>query len=114
MAKSKSDIISERQANLPLPEQPPTASDWNSADERTVNVGTGAISDSISNGTTSSCSLRDPATAESDARIDSKEWKTHTAGNDIGRSAKDGLGGIPDDAVTREKKGQQGLAKTTH
>lgn len=37
--RSKADIISERQANLPLPEQPPTASDWNSADARNVNVG---------------------------------------------------------------------------
>lgn len=39
--KDKADIIAERQANLPLPDQPPGPSDFNSADQRTVNVGSG-------------------------------------------------------------------------
>lgn len=36
MAQSKSDEVASTQAKLPLPEQPPTASDWQSADERKV------------------------------------------------------------------------------
>jgi hypothetical protein len=42
---SKEEIIRERQSNLPLPEQPPVASDWNSADERNVNVGSGRLTE---------------------------------------------------------------------
>lgn len=41
MPQSKDQKIANAQANLPLPEQPPTASDWQSADARTVNVGAG-------------------------------------------------------------------------
>lgn len=36
--KSKAEIIDERKTNLPLPNDPPVASDWNSADERNVNI----------------------------------------------------------------------------
>merc|ERR1711900_123886 len=32
--KSKAEIIAERVANLPLPEDPPVASDWNSANDK--------------------------------------------------------------------------------
>jgi hypothetical protein len=39
--QSKADRIAEVQSNLPLPEDPPVASDWNSADARTVNVKAG-------------------------------------------------------------------------
>ncbi|SMY19945.1 unnamed protein product [Zymoseptoria tritici ST99CH_1A5] len=42
--KNKAQVIADRQANLPLPEQPPTASDFNSSDQRTVDVGSGRIS----------------------------------------------------------------------
>merc|ERR1711988_69820 len=41
MTQSKDQTIEERKANLPLPEQPPATSDWNSADASTVNVGSG-------------------------------------------------------------------------
>lgn len=40
--QSKAELIAERQANLPLPEDPPTAPDWNSADARNVNVESGS------------------------------------------------------------------------
>ena len=71
--KNKADIIAERQANLPLPDQPPTASDFNSADQRTVNVGSGGLSGGAD-------ALREPATGASQG---------------VGRQAVDGLGGLP-------------------
>lgn len=109
---SKADIIEERKANLPLPDQPPVASDFNSADERTVNVGSGGQSSDISYGSGDS-SLRGPATATSDVRVDGDDTLQNTAGSDVGRTAKDGLSGIPNDAVTRDKKNASGLADTT-
>jgi hypothetical protein len=112
MSKSKQDIINERQANLPLPEQPPTASDWNSADERTVNVGSGRLEGDISAGDGSS-SLRSPATGDSAVRTDGGEWKTNTSGMNVGRTAKDGLDGLPNDAVTRDKKNAANTVDTT-
>ncbi|KAK4546797.1 hypothetical protein LTR36_001529 [Oleoguttula mirabilis] len=81
--QSKASIIEERRANLPLPEQPPVASDFNSADQSTVNVGSGGISDA------------------SDVRNDSQG---------VGR---EGTSGIPNDAVTRDAKGKKGLEDTT-
>lgn len=67
--QSKADLISERQANLPLPEDPPTASDWNSADARKVNVGTGGVEADIdSSGEGSTTGLRGPATKGSGVR----------------------------------------------
>lgn len=90
------ETIDERKANLPLPEQPPVASDFNSADERTVNVGAGRVESGISSG---GGSLREPATGH--------------AGSS-GREAKDGLSGIPNDAVTRDQKHHSGLTDTTN
>jgi len=59
--QSKADRIAEVQANLLLPEQPPTASDWNSADARTVNVGAGGTQSDISTGDAATSGLREPA-----------------------------------------------------
>ncbi|KAF2798192.1 hypothetical protein K505DRAFT_296979 [Melanomma pulvis-pyrius CBS 109.77] len=88
---SKADIIDERKANLPLPDQPPVASDWNSLDARNVNVDANASrKEDLSHDT-----LRDPNSGP------------------VGREAKDNLEGLPNDAVTREKKGNKGLADTT-
>lgn len=67
-SKSKSELIDERQAALPLPEQPPVASDWNSADARTVNVGSGRLESDVSYGKGSEEGLREPATVESSVR----------------------------------------------
>lgn len=94
--QSKADLISERQANLPLPEDPPTASDWNSSDARTVNVGSGATGSDISTGDAATTGLREPATGGSGVR---------EAGgadlSDVGRQGKEGLDGLPKDATSK-------------
>ncbi|KAK4993424.1 hypothetical protein LTR50_000354 [Elasticomyces elasticus] len=108
--KDKSEIIAERQANLPLPEQPPRPSDWNSADASTVNVGSGGVSDTFSHG---SDSLREPTTGDSSVRTDGEAFKTNTLGDGVGRQGHDGLGGLPNDAVAREAKGKPGTEDTT-
>jgi hypothetical protein len=112
MSPSKQEIIDERKANLPLPDQPPKASDWQSADARTVNVGSGGVSSDISAGGGSD-SLRSPATGDSAVRTDGDEWKTHTSDLNVGRTAKEGLSGLPNDAVSRGKKDASGLEDTT-
>lgn len=84
--KANPSTVDEVKSNLPLPEQPPAASDFNSADERTVNVGSGGQSAGIS-------------TADSVGAA--------------GREGKDGLSGIPNDAVTRDQKDHSGLQNTT-
>lgn len=91
--QSKADLISERQANLPLPEDPPTTSDWNSADARNVNVGSGAQGSDVSTGNGATTGLREPATGGSGVR--------EAGGADlsgVGRQGKDGLDSIPKDA----------------
>lgn len=76
----KNEKIERVKANLPLPEDPPAASDWNSADSRTVNVGSGAVEDDVSKiGSGSESGLREPATAESSVRVDGEELHKPTA-----------------------------------
>jgi hypothetical protein len=106
----KSQIIEERKANLPLPEQPPVASDWQSADERNVNVGSGGVSGDISHSGLGSDTLRNPATGDSSVRADGADLKKHTA---VG-GGRVGVDGIPNDAVTRDKKHNPGLEDTTN
>lgn len=91
MTLSKQDKIDQAQANLPLPEQPPIASDWQSADARNVNVGSGGVSSDVSTGPGASTGLREPATADPN--------KTDMSG--IGRQGKDGLQEPPKDAAAR-------------
>ncbi|RBR02412.1 hypothetical protein FVER53590_02786 [Fusarium verticillioides] len=62
MTQSKDQKIAETQANLPLPEQPPKASDWQSADARTVNVGAGKQEGPIGTDSAAQSGLREPAT----------------------------------------------------
>ncbi|KAG5980460.1 hypothetical protein E4U55_004003 [Claviceps digitariae] len=62
MPQSKADKIAQVQANLPLPEQPPTASDWQSADARNVNVGSGRVEAPIGTDKGAESGLREPAT----------------------------------------------------
>ncbi|KAJ8119125.1 hypothetical protein OPT61_g1 [Boeremia exigua] len=81
--KANPSTVDEVKSNLPLPEQPPVASDFNSSDARTVNVGSGGQAADIS-----------------------------SAGA-AGREGKDGLSGLPNDAVTRDQKDHSGLANTT-
>lgn len=88
MSPSNADKISEAQSNLPLPEQPPVASDWQSADARNVNVGSGRdVTSDISTGAGATSGLREPA---SKADVDL---------SGVGRQGKDGLGGVPKDAT---------------
>lgn len=77
--KSKAELIDERKSALPLPEDPPVASDWNSADGRTTNVGSGGVQSDVSYGNGSDAGLRGPATADSSVRTDGETLKTNTA-----------------------------------
>lgn len=88
MSQSKADKIEEIRTNLPLPEQPPVASDWNSADARNVNVGAGSVSSDVSTGAGSESGLREPA-SQADADL-----------SNVGRQGKDGLGAPPKDAAS--------------
>lgn len=76
--ESKQDQIDRVKANLPLPDQPVggASADLQSADQRTVNVGSGGVD--VKLGTESSSGLREPATADSGARIEGEEWKKPT------------------------------------
>lgn len=69
-----------------------------------MNVGSGGVSDTFSKGNDS---LREPATGDSGVRSADSDL---TKG--VGREAQ--VGGIPNDAVTREAKGKAGLADTTN
>ncbi|KAK5663044.1 hypothetical protein OQA88_6460 [Cercophora sp. LCS_1] len=91
MPQSKVDKIEQAKANLPLPGQPPVASDWNSADTRNVNVGSGSISSDISTDAGATSGLREPATKSSES--------TDMSG--IGRQGKDSLEGPPKDAKAK-------------
>lgn len=54
---------------------------------------------------------REPTAAASSVRVDAESMKTNTAVGGA-REGKDGLEGIPSDAVTREARGKAGLADT--
>ena len=100
-SKPKSEIIEERKANLPLPDQPPAASDWNSADASKVNVGSGGVQSDISYGGGSD-SLRSPATSDSSVRTDGEAFRKHTdAPGAVGREGVEGLDGLPKDALAK-------------
>lgn len=96
--KSKKELIDERQAGLPLPDQPPVASDWNSSDESKVNVGSGRLAEGMSYGNDA---LREPATSDSSLRTDGAEFSKNTiAPSGVGREGHDNLEGLPKDART--------------
>jgi len=65
-------------AGLPVPEQPVggAMADLQSADQRTVNVGSGGVN--VKLGTGSASGLREPASADSSVRVDGKEWLKET------------------------------------
>lgn len=96
----RSEVIAERQANLPLPEQPPVASDWNSADGSEVNVGSGGVQSDVSYENGSESGLRGPATGDSNVRTDGSQAGVSTApSGGVGRQGHDGLDGLPKDAT---------------
>jgi hypothetical protein len=94
--ESKAERIDRVQANLPLPEDPPVAPDWNSADARNVNVGSGGIGSDISTGDGASSGLREPASKGSDIRA---EGGADMSG--VGRKGRDGLDDLPKDALKK-------------
>lgn len=100
--QNKGDVINERVAGLPKPEQPPVQSDFNSADASTVNVGSGGVSGGDQSG---------PWTGHSSVRVDGEANKVNTDPHGGARSGQ--VGGIPNDAVTRDAKDKAGLANTT-
>lgn len=83
----KTRKIEAARTKLPLPEQPPVASDWQSADARTVNVGSGGISSDVSTGDGSTSGLREPASKGADVDL-----------SKVGRQGKDNLEEPPKDA----------------
>ncbi len=92
MPESKAEKIERVKANLPLPEQPPVPSDWQSFDARTTGVGSGRFSSDVSTGDGTTAGLREPATRGSE-EVDM---------SGIGRQGKEGLEGIPKDAKARK------------
>ncbi|CAI7623422.1 unnamed protein product [Penicillium bialowiezense] len=71
--------VEKTKSNLPLPEDPPVASDWNSMDERTTAVGSGRFEFPPDNS-----GLREGASAHSSARVDGNVLHTNTApGNSV-------------------------------
>jgi hypothetical protein len=87
MSQSKADKIDEVKANLPLPEQPPAASDMKSANLRTT-ASEGVSAGDVSTGPGVSSGLREPASMDSNVVDMSK----------IGRQGKEGLEHTPKDA----------------
>lgn len=85
---------------MPLPEQPPRASDWQTANLGTVGVGSGGVEGPFSgDGDTS---LRGPATAGSSVRESGEELHTNTAPlGAVGRQGEEHLKSLPKDATTR-------------
>jgi cytoskeletal protein RodZ len=66
--------IEKTKANLPLPDQPQVASDFNSLDQRTTGVGSGRFEFPPDNS-----GLREGAAASSSARVDGNEMHKTTA-----------------------------------
>lgn len=77
--KAKDETVAERQASLPLPEQPPVPSEWQSADARNVNVGSGIVGSDVTYGNAGGeGGLRGLTTADIRVRVDGEEWKANT------------------------------------
>ncbi|KAI4174895.1 MAG: hypothetical protein LQ343_001922 [Gyalolechia ehrenbergii] len=95
----KAEVINERQQSLPLLDQPPVESDWNSADPSKVNVGSGGVQSDVSYGGGSESGLRGPATSDSSLRTDGEQFGINaSAPGKVGREGKDDLEGLPSDA----------------
>lgn len=87
MVQPRPDKIEETKANLPLPEQPPVASDWQSADATRVNVSSGREEGNPGTDAAASTGLKSPATQGTDQDM-----------SKVGRQGKDNLSGPPKDA----------------
>lgn len=84
--------IERVKAHLPLPEDPPVEPDWNTADARSVAVGSGRFASDISYGDAASAGLREPASARRE-EIDY---------SGIGRQGHDRLPTPPRDAFAKK------------
>lgn len=94
---NKPEEIERTKANLPLPDQPPTASDWNSLDQRTTGVGSGSVEFPPDNS-----GLREGAAATSSARVDGAQLHKNTVPtNTVANPAPEGSGRINADTTTR-------------
>ncbi|KAM3528933.1 hypothetical protein MY4038_005641 [Beauveria bassiana] len=91
MPESKSEQIDRVKANLPLPEDPPRAPDFNSADARTTNVGSGRTEAPLGTEDASTAGLRGPNTKRSE-NVDM---------SNIGRQGVEGLSQPPKDAASK-------------
>ena len=89
MPQSKEQKIDEVKANLPLPEDPPVASDWQSADARNVNVGSGGVQAPIGTGVAAEAGLREPASTDPQDL------------SNVGRQGVEGLSHPPKDAAAK-------------
>lgn len=99
---NKNEQIEAHKSNLPLPEDPPATSDWSSANQSTVGVGSGAHRGPLSGQNDTSNELRGPSTAVSGVREDGAELHKNTEPTgSVGRQAKENLGDIPRDALAR-------------
>jgi hypothetical protein len=97
----KSKEVDEHKSNLPLPEQPPAASDFATANAETVGVGSGAHEGPLS-GQNVTSAAKGPATGGSSVREDGAELHKNTQPTgDVGREAEENLGGLPKDALAR-------------
>lgn len=90
MPESKAEQIERVKANLPLPEQPPAASDLKSANMKTTSS-EGVNPGDVSTGAGVTSGLREPATKASE--------DINMSG--IGRQGKEGLDEPPKDARSR-------------
>ncbi|KAL2004116.1 hypothetical protein VTN02DRAFT_6580 [Thermoascus thermophilus] len=96
----KGKEIDERKANLPLPDQPPVPSDWQSMNKAPVDCGSGGVEGPVSGENNSA--LRYPCTVASSARLDGDEWLKETQpGPGVGRQGHDNLDSLPRDARER-------------
>ncbi|KAK2625688.1 hypothetical protein QTJ16_005000 [Diplocarpon rosae] len=92
--KSKQDIINERVSNLPLPEDPPVASDWNSASSA-INFKGGERQEEVPNSEVTDTGMSGgPATKGSGVREEGGADLSN-----VGRQGKQGLDGLPKDAT---------------
>lgn len=65
-------------------------------------MGSGRVSGDVSHGAGSESGLREPATGESSVRVDGEQGKTNTPDlSGVGRQGKDGLAGLPEDALAK-------------
>lgn len=85
--ENKQARAEENRANLPLPEDPPVKSDFNSMDPSTVNVGSGRVESHAGTG---------PHSTTGQQALNTKQAQADMS--KIGREGKENLDGPPKDA----------------